>query len=396
MTSLRTLSRFARYLPGLFAALTLSHPGQPLAATHTGDTQIVAAGKGDADTAETTKNTGHQHTSIIVKGIEPVTIEHSSSKDLPWLGVSVEEASEVVTAQLDLDSGAGLVVTYVATNSPAAKVELQKNDVLVEFDSQLLVHPAQLRKLVQARKEGDRVKLVFYRAGKKQSVTATLAKTTPGFGLLDGEHFWGGDWRELQRQLRNLPIGDALRKEMEVVRKSLGDVHIDQKQVQEEIRRSMTEARKAWQEAMKQITNASSSLGPAARALRDLQKRGFDLDKKTTVTVRNAGNAVKSIVKTDDAGTLVIVSNPKPRLTAHDKDGKLLFDGEIETDEQRAKVPPEVWERAEPLLKKLDRDGKEPNELEAEDEAAASENVPSAELEALILDSPVAGRMRLQ
>jgi hypothetical protein len=49
----------------------------------------------------------------------------------------------------------------------------------------------------------------------------------------------------------------------------------------------------------------------------------------------------------------VLVSNPKPHLTAHDKAGKLVFDGEIDTPEQRDKVPPELWEKVEPMLDKV-------------------------------------------
>jgi hypothetical protein len=59
------------------------------------------------------------------------------------------------------------------------------------------------------------------------------------------------------------------------------------------------------------------------------------------------------VVKADESGTIVLVCNPKPHFTAHDKDGKLVFDGEIDTSEQRAKVPPELWEKVEPLLDKV-------------------------------------------
>ena len=76
------------------------------------------------------------------------------------------------------------------------------------------------------------------------------------------------------------------------------------------------------------------------------------MDDNASVTVRSNGQRVKSVVKSDDSGTIVIVSNPKPHLTAHDKDGKLMFDGEIDTPEQRAKVPPELWEKVAPLLDK--------------------------------------------
>ena len=84
-------------------------------------------------------------------------------------------------------------MTYVAPDSPGAKAGLQKNDVLVELEGQLLVHPAQLRKLVQVHKEGDTVELVFYRAGKKQTVSATLGRPPPDSAALEDEHPWKGE-----------------------------------------------------------------------------------------------------------------------------------------------------------------------------------------------------------
>ncbi len=97
--------------------------------------------------------------------IEPMGNQTIPRKDVPWLGVSASEAPEALAAQLNLKPGAGLVVTYVAPDSPAAKSGLRKNDLLVEFDDQPLVHPAQLRKLVRVHKEGEPAKLGFYRAG---------------------------------------------------------------------------------------------------------------------------------------------------------------------------------------------------------------------------------------
>jgi len=45
----------------------------------------------------------------------------------------------------------------------------------------------------------------------------------------------------------------------------------------------------------------------------------------------------------------------------------LLFDGEIETGEQRAKVPPDLWERVEPLIEKegLEKAGPEKAESDS-------------------------------
>jgi membrane-associated protease RseP (regulator of RpoE activity) len=270
--------------------------------------------------------------------------------DRPWLGVGIEEASEALASQLDLAPGVGLLVTYVAPDSPAAKAGLQKNDVLTELDGQALAHPLQLRKLVQVRKEGSSVEIVFYRSGKKQTVSTTLAKTPAGFGLLEDGNASPGTIFSVPHPPRLPPMANADRGQFKLYLDSLGHLKLDQQKVQEEVRRSVEQARKAWEKATQNATNAASSA--VAKALRELERYRANSvpDNSASVTVRSTGERVKSIVKTDDAGTIVIVSNPKPRLTAHDKDGKLLFDGEIDTPAQRAKVPADLWRKVEPLL----------------------------------------------
>jgi hypothetical protein len=323
------------------------------------DTKIKGTGHGTATVSEAADeglSTGATSANpVVVETIEPFdTGERSGPRETTWLGTAIEEAPEVLTAQLGLSRGVGLVVTYVETNSPAAKAGLQKNDLLVEFEGQTLVHPAQLRKLVQMHKEGDTVKLTFYRAGKKQAVSATLGKTVTGFGFQfgwdNGSAFW---------QFPGQPWGDSFREQMKNLREQMGNIKIDQKKVQEEIRRSMEEARKAYREALRQATNANSMLGPV---LKDLARIGAAVDDDASVTVRSTGRSAVSLVKADEWGTIVLVKNPKLHLTAHDKDGKLLFDGEIETPEQRDKVPHDLWNKVEPLLKKMvPADGEPPD-----------------------------------
>jgi PDZ domain len=293
---------------------------------------------------------------VIVKTFEPLA-EDESRPRLPraWLGVGVEEASEALSSQLKLGPGVGLVVTYVTPESPAAKAGLEENDVLVEFEGQQLVHPAQLRKMVQVRKEGDKVELGYYRAGKQQTAKVILGKAPPGYGLLENGEALKGDLADLSRQFQAWPPGEAWRDALHAYRDQLGNFRIDQRKVQEEVRRSVEQARKAMEDAMRYSTNAASEA--TAKALRELRRLGAMPDTGSSVTVRSSGDRVRSIVKADESGTIVIVSNPKPHLTVHDKEGKLVFDGEIDTPEQRAKVPPEVWEKAEPMLDKLAQKG---------------------------------------
>ncbi len=274
--------------------------------------------------------------------------EGQSQREMPWLGVSTEEASEALAAQLGLNSGEGLTVTYVAPESPAAKAGLEKNDVLVEFDGQSLVHPAQLRKLIQRHKEGDTVQITYYRAGKKETASVSIGKTSRRLGFFHDERSLQGNWRDLIEQ----NVG-AARENLKGLRESLDKAGVDREAIRIEVRRSMEEVRKALQEAMRQVTNAHRTFGPAAREFRELARRGLDVEKDATVVVKSKRNSVQSIVKTDDSGTYVVVADPKKQLTAHDKSGKLLFDGPIETEEEQAKVPAEVMEKVKPMLDQL-------------------------------------------
>ena len=236
----------------------------------------------------------------------------------------------------------------VAPESPAAKAGLRKNDVLVEFEGQALVHPAQLRKLIQVRKEGEVVKIAFYRAGKKESLEVTLGKNpTP---LMD-EHM--DDLRTLHRHLRELPIEETVREQVKNLRESLAHAGIDKESLSVEIKRSIEEVRKGIQEAMRQATNAARTFGPAAREFQELARRGLEVEKDATVVVKSNRNAVKSMVKTDETGSYVILADPKKHLTAHDKTGKLLFDGSIETAEEQEKVPKELWAKVKPMIDEL-------------------------------------------
>lgn len=282
--------------------------------------------------------------------MEPPGAQEVSRKDVPWLGVSTTEASDTIAAQLNLEPGVGLVVSYVASNSPAAKAGVVRNDVLVEFDNQPLVHPAQLRKLVRVHKQEEPVKLGFYHGGKKQTVSLTLGTTRMSADLMQEQtQALQSRLQELHKQMKDLHLEDAVRDQMRSLHDSLGNLRIDQEELQKNVRQGMEQARKAVQDAIRDVTNAE----PLRNVLENLAHSKMLVDEKANVVVRSSGKNVKSVVKSDEAGTLVLIRNPRLYLTAHDKDGKLLFDGPIETDEERAKVPAPVWDRVEPLLEEM-------------------------------------------
>ncbi|MRR37773.1 PDZ domain-containing protein, partial [bacterium] len=261
------------------------------------------------------------------------------------------EADEVVSAQLDLEPGVGLVVTFVSPDSPAAKAGLKKNDLLVELNGNALVHPSQFRKLIGVRKPGDEITLAYFRGGKKQNVKVELAKNEGAPDMRPFKEEFRRQLGTMHRQLQELPFQDAWQDKMKSLTEAMKDLKIDQEKLQKELQRSFRDARNAMQEALRARDEAAEV---HADVLKELESSDVELKSNATVVVRSSGgSSVRSLVRTDDFGTIALVASPKPHLTAHAKNGDLLFEGEIATPEQQAKVPKDLWERVKPLLEDL-------------------------------------------
>src|SRR5882672_9790292 len=142
---------------------------------------------------------------------------HEKAPKVPaiFLGVETSQVPTVVSEQLGLSKGLGLVVEYVVPASPAAAAGIQQNDILKMLNDQILIEPSQLRKLLQTFSDGADVTLTILRKGQEQKVTVKLTKKempqrhslTPG-----GDHDWdfdeigdvGEQMHEMKEQLQQL------------------------------------------------------------------------------------------------------------------------------------------------------------------------------------------------
>ncbi len=307
------------------------------------------------------QDTGKEH--VVVTRIEPEGKAQEVKQDEAgaWLGLGTDEVPDVLSAQLKLKAGEGLVVSFVASNSPAATAGLAKNDLLLRWEDQVLVHPEQLRKLVRNSKPGDEFKLTVLQGGDRREVSVTLAKAPPGFAPFGSDSFLPREWRELGRDLANLP----LHEEMRHLRENLARAGIDRETLTRDIAKNVEEARKALQQAMRTATNHLNPASDAvARMMKDLARARVNLDKQVSVSVHNTARKVQTLVQTDDTGTYTLIADPKPRITIHDGEGKLVFDGPVTTPEEIGKVPEDYRERVQSMVDKLDEDKKSEQEVE--------------------------------
>lgn len=240
---------------------------------------------------------------IRVSAGEPSEIE---KEKVAFLGVQTAPVNRTLAAQLGLPRGTGLVVTDIVEDSPAAS-SLQEHDILTKLDDQILIGQQQLSVLIRNRKQGDEVTLTVFRAGKETKVKVKLGeREVPKLAEFDAAEAHGFsfsfDGPQIAR-LQQLP-------------------GIEPGQVNDVIRMIGR--------------NQGNWVGtPGVQILR----RG---DREATILDLPQGN----IVYSDDEGSVEVkAEDGKRQLTVKDASGKVLFEGPVNSKEDREKLPKEVQER---------------------------------------------------
>jgi len=93
-----------------------------------------------------------------------------------WLGVYMRDVDEKIAAYLDLPLAEGVVITEVAKDSPAEKMDVKKYDVIRELDGQKVSSSAEIQELVSKKKPGDSISLKVYRNGKTETLKGKLSE----------------------------------------------------------------------------------------------------------------------------------------------------------------------------------------------------------------------------
>lgn len=94
-----------------------------------------------------------------------------------YLGVSSATLTSEQARTSKAPGGKGAYVTDVVDDTPAAKLGLKEGDVIVEVDGDAVKDPWTLSEAIGKNDPGEKVKVIWYRDGKKMSGTAELAET---------------------------------------------------------------------------------------------------------------------------------------------------------------------------------------------------------------------------
>ena len=208
-------------------------------------------------------------TAFTVTGSVKIGDNAAAAAKTTYLGVATSLPPEPLVDQLKLPKGVGLLVDFVDAQSPAAAAGIRKNDVLTKLDDQLLTSPQHLATLVQMHKPKDKVALTLVREAQEQKVTVELGESEENALELAADRI------ELQ------PGGRV------------------------------------------NLTQMLANMNGARRAATASTASFSDGEHSLTVTTNGR----------------------EKHLVAKDRDGKVLFDGSVTTEQQRKQVPPEILKK---------------------------------------------------
>ena len=291
----------------------------------------------------------------------PPQDRHEKMPKVPvtYLGVETSDVPRVVSEQLGLAKGFGLVVDYVVPDGPAAAAGVQQNDIIKMLNDQILTEPDQLSKLIRSYSEGTTVTLTLLRKGKEEKIGVKLSKKdVPQERELGRGHrthfnfnFNGGDLGEFGM--------NDLKEQMDQLKEQFGNEK--QGMMHDAVMMAQNEAQRVREEAQRR-RDMSQQMRDQAQRIRDEARRTRDeaLRAAGNINVSRSDDGGLSTTKIDIGKAQIVFSDDKGELrvekvdgkkvlTAKDPKGLLLFSGPVETKEELDKVPAEVRQRYEKL-----------------------------------------------
>jgi membrane-associated protease RseP (regulator of RpoE activity) len=245
----------------------------------TGKAVVTIEVNGKKETREIDLGSGNTKIEISSDGIKPEKGERVGERVI-WLGVAPEELPPAVAAQLPPEASQGVLVSSVLPDSPAAIAGLAKNDVIVKVDDQPIENPKQLQKIIASRKEGDSVRVSYFRRGQKAEAEAKLAvrveteSENPKLNILRNGNV--NSYTQLLKGLGGLGAGLTIDKEIIVVDKDGNVVSRDKKEVSEKLERELARVREQLEAMQDKVAIAVKRAEEAARAAAEAAKKSLE------------------------------------------------------------------------------------------------------------------------
>lgn len=280
----------------------------------------------------------------------------------PYAGVNLGYLSEKVRtehSQAAIPAGLGVLVGFVDPTGPAAG-KIEEGDILTRFDDQILVNTSQFQSLVRLRKAGDVVKLTLVRGAEVQVAEVKLEARVPkafasrpvtpravtGTTPVNPTNPSGVSGGRASITINGQPIEIDLNNGR--TQAGQGQVIVigpNNQQLPPEVLKRLEEMR-ARGLPIPQVDLPGGGLGVGGSVTVAPGGTSQSFSKTFSFGLGTGNGAASSSMAADQDGTVSLEEKDgKKHATIKDPAGKVVFEGEVTTPEQRAALPEEVRRR---------------------------------------------------
>ena len=279
----------------------------------------------------------------------------------PYAGVNLGYLSDKIRAehaQAAIPAGIGVLVGFVDPTGPAAG-KVEEGDILTRLDDQILVNSSQFQSLVRLRKAGDTVKLTLVRGAEVQVAEVKLEGRVPkafasrpatpraATGVVPTNPTppaAPGASGRTSITINGQPIEIDLNGG--AAQAGPGQVIVigpNSQQLPPEVLKRLEEMR-ARGLPIPQLDQPGLGVGGSVTVAPGGTTQSFSKSFSFSLGTSTGGSS--SSVASDESGTVSLEEKDgKKHATIKDTSGKVVFEGEVTTPEQRAAMPEEARRR---------------------------------------------------
>ncbi|MCF7676041.1 MAG: PDZ domain-containing protein, partial [Akkermansiaceae bacterium] len=230
-----------------------------------------------------------------------------------YLGIGAAAVPDALAAHLNLKPEEGVVIRLLDPNGPAAKAGLAEHDVITRIGGQAVSSHAELAAQIQQHQPGAEIAIDFIHQCKPATKTLTLAPRPDGMAADPAPNHLD------DLMLRGMPKGqaDRIRKAIERQLRAFGADELPPlgDLADPDMNKEMREMQKRMNDALKQ-----QGIGG-----------GIKIQGGATVRIADGEGSVE--LNSKDGGK---------EATVRDQEGKKIWSGPWDTEQDKGAAPPEV------------------------------------------------------
>jgi len=270
--------------------------------------------------------------------VEQMPLQQEKAAPTAYLGLGGGQVPEVLGVHLGLKDGEGLLIRALDPEGPAIKAGFTVNDIITKIDETQIGSQADLTKHVLGKKPGDEVSIDCIHEGKPGNRKVILGgRASPALGMN------GAADGPLDKLFQDMPEDQAkrIRESIEKSMKGFGDI---QGGLQLQGQAAMPEDMdKAMKEMEKKVEKMLGGVGGIAGG-----QGGVRMNFQSAGTVKLLDEKGSVELKSIDGGKEVKVL---------DKEGKEVWSGPWDSEQDKAAAPDDVRGRIERLNIDMDFKG---------------------------------------